>query len=104
MVEELLDDVYPPISEARSETKKKLWEDTRRIVEQHWKAIEALAQALWSKPWMSRMSLPATDMTWSEDTREKCMSAKEVAEVLKEFGLVPIIRADAEGSYSRPSF
>jgi hypothetical protein len=63
-------------------------------------AIDALAKALWSKPWENREQLSPPDMAWSDDQIEKSMHAKEVETIVKPFGLNPIIRPDVEGSYT----
>jgi hypothetical protein len=68
----------------------------------HSRAIDALAKALWSKPWTPREQLDPIDAAWSSDKTEKSMDAMEVEAVVKEFGLHPMIRSDGAGSYARP--
>ncbi len=41
-------------------------------------------------------------MSWSEDTVEKSIDAKEVETIVKPFGLNPIILADAAGTWVSP--
>jgi hypothetical protein len=41
------------------------------------------------------VQLPPIDTGWSDDREEKSMNARDVAVILREFGLNPIIKADA---------
>jgi hypothetical protein len=102
-IADLLNEMYEPDSDEWIDAKSKLRDEAKRIVNDQWHAIEALAKALWAKPWASRVTLPEKDMGWSNDTREKWMDAKQVESVLKPFGLCPIIRPNTAGDYEHPA-
>jgi hypothetical protein len=75
-------------------------EKAERLVAEHWPAIEALAKALWAKPWKPQEQL---DSGWSDDTVEKSIDAKEVEVILKPFELSAIILADEAGTWVHPA-
>jgi hypothetical protein len=102
-IDALLDEMYAHESEEWLAAKDKLREESDRLVAANWPAIVALAKALWDKPWKPQEQLPPIDVGWSDDTIEKSMGATEVEAVLKPFGLNPIVRPDAPGSYVRPA-
>jgi hypothetical protein len=102
-VDALLNEMYPPNSTKWHEAETKLRNDAKTIIEERWPVVEALARALWAKPWTNRALLPVKDMQWSNDAREKWMDAQEVQAVLTPFGLTAIIRSDTEGSYVHPT-
>lgn len=101
-IDALLSEMYVHKSEEWHAAKDRQRNESKRLVAEHWLAIDALAKALWAKPWRSREQLPASDMGWSDDTVEKSMGAKEVEAVVKPFGLNPNIRPDAAGLYVHP--
>jgi hypothetical protein len=94
-IDELLDEMYPHRSQDWNAAKDKLRENSDRFVARHWPAIDALAKALWAKSWTPQKQLPPSDLGWSSDTVEKSMDAREVAAIVKPFGLDPVIMADA---------
>jgi len=94
-VEKLLGEMFPANSQVRQDVKQKLWDEAHETVQRHWEALEALARALWAKPWVERVTLPPAYMGWSRDDREKWMDGKEVQQTLQAFGLDAIVRADA---------
>lgn len=98
----LLDDMYPHHSVEWYAAKDRLRDESERLVAANWPVIEALAKALWAKPWKDRELLPPFDMGWSADTIEKSINAKEVEAIVKPFELNPIIRSDSAGSYAHP--
>lgn len=100
-IDALLDEMYQHKSDEWFEAKDKLRDESERLVAENWPVVEALAKALWNKPWKDREQLQPFDMGWSNDTMEKPMDAKEVEAIVKPFGLNPIIRPDAAGSYVR---
>ena len=102
-IDELLDEMYPHKSVDWRAAKDNLSEKSDRLVAKYWPAIEALARALWAKPWKPQEQLPPIDMGWSDDAVEKSLGAKEVEAILKPFGLSPIILADAAGTWVRPA-
>ncbi len=101
-IDALLDEMHERKSADWYAAKEMLRNESERLVAKHWRAIDALAKALWSKPWKPQEQLPLVDPAWSIDKTEKSMDAMEVEEVVKEFGLHPMIRSDAAGSYVRP--
>ncbi len=100
-IDALLDEMYAHESADWLAAKDRLRDESEGLVAEHWPAIVALAKALWDKPWKPQEQLPPLDIGWSDDTVEKSMDAKEVEAVLKPFGLNPIVRPDAAGSYVR---
>jgi hypothetical protein len=102
-IDELLDEMYPHKSEDWQAAKNNLREESDRLVEKYWPAIEVLAKALWAKPWKPQEQLTPIDVGWSADTVEKSIDAKEVEVIVKPFGLNPIILADATGTWVRPA-
>lgn len=100
-IDALLDEMYPHKSDEWFEAKDKLRDAAEGLVAEHWHAIDALAKVLWAKPWKNRDQLQPFDMGWSTDTIEKSMDAQEVKDIVKPFGLNPIVRPDAAGSYVR---
>ena len=98
-INDLLNEMYQPESDDWINAKSRLRDEAKKMVDEHWAAIEALAKALWAKQWVGRVALPGNQMGWSKDNREKWMDAKEVESVLKRFGLTPIIRSYEAGDY-----
>ncbi len=101
-IDALLDEMHKHKSAEWHAEKNRLSNESERLVAEHWRAIDALAKALWSKPWKPQEQLPPSDAAWSSDKTEKSMDAVEVEAVVKEFGLHPMIRSDGAGSYVRP--
>jgi hypothetical protein len=101
-IDALLDEMYEHESEEWVAAKDKLREESDRFVAANWPAIVALAKALWDRPWKPQEQLPSIDMGWSDDTKEKSMSATEAEAILKPFGLSPAILPDVAGSWIRP--
>ena len=83
--------------------RNKLREESERLVADYWAAIQALAKALWAKPWKPQQNLPPIDAGWSDDTVEKLIDAKEVESIVKPFGLSPIILSVGSGTWVRPA-
>ncbi len=102
-VDALLDEMHPHKSSDWHTAKNRLRDESERIVAEYWPAIDALAKALWNRPWKNREQLPQPDMGWSDDQTEKSLNAKEVEAIVRPFGLNPKIRPDEVGSYSRDS-
>lgn len=98
-IHDLLNEMYEPESDEWIDAKSKLRDKAKNIVNEQWPAVEALAKALWDKPWTSRVALPEKEMGWSKDSREKWLDASEVESILKSFGLDPIIKPDSAGDY-----
>jgi hypothetical protein len=94
-IDALLRDMYPNEPECQFNAKGKFQTKSRRLVEGNWPAIKVIADALWTQPWKPQVQLPPIDSGWSDDKEEKSMNAREVAAILREFGLNPTIEADA---------
>jgi hypothetical protein len=101
-IDELLDEMYPHKSSDWHAAKDRLRDESEKLVAEHWPAIDALAKALWAKPWKPQEQVPLIDAGWSDDTVEKSMDSTEVEAIVKPFGLNPTIRHDAAGNYVRP--
>jgi hypothetical protein len=101
-IDELLDEIYPHESEEWQAAKNKLREKSERLVADNWPAIETLAKALLAKPWTPQ-GARASGVSWSDDTVEKLIDAKEVEEIVRPFRLIPIIRADRAETRVRPA-
>jgi len=94
----LLDEMYPNRDDWFA-ARDRLCEESRRLVEQHWGATVALAQALWSSPWTPQPP-SAKEKRWSECEEEKRMEANEIESILHTFGLRPVI-CDSEDQQPR---
>jgi len=66
------------------DAKNKLAAETEQLVDQHWQAIEAVAQTLLKKEWKSQ-ALPSGERRWSTQLWEKKMDGYEVVALLKQF-------------------
>jgi hypothetical protein len=93
-IDALLSDMYPNKPEGWYKAKGILQTESDRLIKSNWSAIKALANALWDQPWKPQVQVPPIDTGWSDDKKEKSMNARDVAAILREFGLSPIIRAD----------
>jgi hypothetical protein len=62
----------------------KLAGETQQLVEEHWQAIETLAQALWKKEWKSQAP-PSGERRWSTQLAEKKLDSSEIIAVLQQF-------------------
>jgi len=92
----LLDEMYISRDDWPAAQQRLIAEATG-LVEKHWQAIEALAGALWARPWTLR---PAEDeRQWSLDSMEKWLDGGEVVSILKKFGLQAFIRDEVEGKF-----
>jgi hypothetical protein len=94
-IDALLSDVYPNDPESWYKAKEILKVESDRLVTRNWSAIKSLASALWDQPWKPQVQLPPIETGWSSDKMEKSMNAWNVAVILREFGLNPIIKANA---------
>jgi hypothetical protein len=72
------------------DAKFRLWNEAKELVERHWMAIEALAQALLKKEWSSQAPPPG-ERRWSTQLREKKMERLEIVALLKEFQISALI-------------
>jgi hypothetical protein len=100
-IDALLDEMHLHESAEWYAAKDRLRDESERLVAEHWPAIDAVATALWGKPWKNREELPQAEMGWSDDRIEKSLNAKEVEAIVRPFGLNPMIRPDSAGSYTR---
>jgi len=79
----------------------KLTYDAQSLVDKHWEAIRTLAQAILSKPVAPRSQ--ESFQKWSSPyPTEKCIDGREIAAILKRFGLNTIVRKESDGIYLSP--
>jgi hypothetical protein len=81
----LLREIYPD-EKSQSEAESRLRSEARALVAQFWPAIEAVATALWNKPWTpvpeeekSRNGFMSND--------ERCLDGFEILGILERFGI-----------------
>jgi len=97
----LLNEMYPPGGQewVSADTRQK--EDAQSLVDKHWEAIRALAQAVLAKPVVPRSQ--QSFQRWSSPyPNEKCINSHEIAAILRQFGLNAIVRKESEGIYLSP--
>jgi hypothetical protein len=94
----LLGEMYTPGGEAWADADRRLSDGSRRLVDEHWGAIEALAESLLAKPLTPRSSESFGKWT-SSDTHERWMAGGEVAAVLSKYRLSAIVRKESDGTY-----
>jgi hypothetical protein len=92
----LLDEMYPNREEFFA-AQARLIAEAKRLVDEHWAAIETLGKQIWAQPWTPRNIDP--ERNWSEDSVEKCIDGKQVVSILSTFQLEPSIRDEAEGMF-----
>lgn len=85
LVEEMYSD-----RNACEDAKAKLFKEAEQLVEQHWQAIEALAQTLLKKEWTSQAP-PSGERRWSTQLREKKMDGSEIAAFLQQFQILAFV-------------
>jgi hypothetical protein len=90
--------MYTPGGEAWADADRRLSDGSRRLVDEHWGAIEALAESLLAKPLTPRSSESFGKWT-SSDTHERWMAGGEVAAVLSKYRLSAIVRKESDGTY-----
>jgi hypothetical protein len=96
----LLNEMHPQDGQAWAEADKRLSEESRTLVDQHWNAIQALAGALLARPVTPRA--PESLKKWSRDSQEQWMDGNEVAAILRNFQLSAIVRSESQGTYYAP--
>lgn len=84
----LLDEMYSNRIQG-FEAKEKLWNQTDALVKSHWWAIQAVAVALWAKPWLTRAPDPENE--WSELMEEKSLSGLEVQAIFSRFQIQALV-------------
>lgn len=60
--------------------------ESESLVNAHWPAIEAVAQALWEKPETQR-DFDEPEPGWSQSLVEKKLDGARLVEILKPFGI-----------------
>ncbi len=69
-----------------NEARQRLQEEARQLVDKHWNAIDALAKALWAKPFTPR--LPGEpEIRWSSQSEERTIDGAGIVAILKPFGI-----------------
>lgn len=97
VAEALLSEMYsPPKSADWCTAQERLWGESYRLVHKHWKAIETLAEALWSKPMVPLVDLGPLSFH-SQDSHEKWMSGYEVKALLEPFGILAAVVPNSGG-------
>lgn len=79
----LLEEMYSGRNDF-SEAINKLAAETRQLVDEHWQAIEALAQTLLQKEWESQAP-PSGERRWSTQLAQKKMDGAEVVALLQQY-------------------
>jgi hypothetical protein len=75
------------MSEVRlNETRQRLREEARQLVNDHWTAIDTLAKALWEQPSTPRLP-DEPEKLWSPLREEKTIDGAGIAAILKKFGI-----------------
>ena len=74
------------------DAKGKLFTEAQQLVEQHWQAIEALAQTLLNKEWKSQVP-PSGERRWSTQMAEKKLDGSEVVVFLRQFQISASIQS-----------
>jgi len=99
--ERLLNEMYLGDPKARGDADIKLEAESRRLIDQHWDPVEALAKAVLAKPLTLRP--PEIRKKWrTPDSHERWMDGSEIAALLQTFQLSAIIRDESEGEYTAP--
>jgi hypothetical protein len=60
--------------------------ESRKVVNQHWAAIKAVAKALWDTPDKPR-NLNEPEPCWSQSMSEKMLDGQNIVEILRGFGI-----------------
>lgn len=98
---ELLNEMYPSGGRKWVEADVRLTAEAQRLVDEDWDAIRALAQALLAKPVVRRSR--ESFQNWSSPyPDERIIDGREVAAILKDFGLNTIVRKESDGDYLPP--
>jgi hypothetical protein len=87
----LLDEMYPGQGSMWWAARRALTMESERLVRFHWPAIEAVALALWSKPYSRREQIPGD---WSSEAFEKYLTVGEIVVLLQQFDIRPTLRVD----------
>jgi len=87
LVSELLGEMYPTRA-AQVAAHCELYKRSEELVNQQWRATEAIAKMLWSKPWSQ------------EPPHEKRVEGEEVVSLLRQFGISAVL--DESEGFSRP--
>jgi hypothetical protein len=97
----LLNEMYPQGGQAWIDADNRLGVESRRLVDLHWDAVQALAQAVLAKPVTPRP--PESFRKWvSPYPDERWIDGDEIGSLLKRFGLNVIVRKEVEGIYLSP--
>jgi hypothetical protein len=100
LVIERLQEMYSGDNTAWFQARKQLFERSVQLVNERWKAIDALARALLNREWEPRQTATDADGKWSVDNREKWLHGIEVVHILQPFGINAFIVDDSVKSYS----
>jgi hypothetical protein len=97
----LLNEMHSPGDQQWVDADARLTTEAQSLVDKHWEAIRALAQAVLAKPVVPRS--PESFQKWSSPyPNEKWIHGSEIASILTGFGLNAIVRNESEGIYLSP--
>jgi hypothetical protein len=86
-VRKLLDEMYP--GSASFDAHTRLHAEAITLIEEHWDAIKATGEALWSKEWKYQA---LAERRWSLQLREKSIEGPEILSLLKRFNIAANIQ------------
>ncbi|MGH9327276.1 MAG: hypothetical protein ACRD2B_11430 [Terriglobia bacterium] len=98
LINALLSEMHPDGRPSWFAAKDRLYAESKRLVEERWRTIRALAQALWAKPWTPRP--PEKERTWSLMPDEKWINGGEVVSILQQFEIRASVVDDSVGTYT----
>jgi len=97
----LLNEIYPQGGQELVNEDVRLTAEAQILVDKHWNAIHALAQAVLAKPVVPR-SRESFQKWCSPHPNERWIDGHEVAAILERFGLNAIVRKESDGIYLSP--
>jgi hypothetical protein len=100
LVIELLQEMYSGNQTLWFQARKQLWDQSVQLVNEHWNAIDTLAQSLLKRGWEPRQKSTDADGQWSVDSQEKWLHGIEIVHILEPFGINAFIVDDSVQSYS----
>lgn len=97
----LLNEMYEGGGQQWVDADDRLTAEAQSLVDQHWDAIRAVAQAILTKP-VKRRSRESFQKWSSPYPNERCIDGYEIASILRGFSLNAIVRKESEGVYLSP--
>jgi hypothetical protein len=91
IVDLLLKELYPhDVIGLETLAQMRLKDEAVELVDNHWPAIEAIAKALWAKPFTPRQIEP--EPMWSHSADEKVLDGLEIVSILADFDISARLR------------